>query len=149
MILDVCKIRVDPQPTAVVRRTAAQSQLSTVVPQACGEVWKFLRTTGLPNSGLNMALYHDAVMNIECGVVVPQRFTGSGDVVCSETPGGTVATVSYFGPYSGLGEAYDAIGDWCAANGYAAGFPCWEVYGHWEDDPSKLRTDVFFLLSGE
>jgi hypothetical protein len=22
----------------------------------------------------------------------------------------------------------------------------WELYGHWEDDPAKLRTDVFYLL---
>ena len=24
--------------------------------------------------------------------------------------------------------------------------PNWEVYGHWHDDPSQLRTDVFYLL---
>jgi hypothetical protein len=28
--------------------------------------------------------------------------------------------------------------------------PNWEVYGHWQDewnsDPSKIRTDVFYLL---
>ncbi len=24
--------------------------------------------------------------------------------------------------------------------------PYWEVYGDWDDDPSKLRTDVFYLL---
>jgi hypothetical protein len=22
----------------------------------------------------------------------------------------------------------------------------WEVYGDWEDDPAKLRTDIYFLL---
>lgn len=30
------------------------------------------------------------------------------------------------------------------------GFPNWEVYGHWQDrwrdDPSQIRTDVFYLL---
>jgi hypothetical protein len=23
----------------------------------------------------------------------------------------------------------------------------WEIYGHWDDDPAKLRTDVFYLLA--
>jgi len=26
--------------------------------------------------------------------------------------------------------------------------PFWEVYGDWYDDPAKVRTDIFLLLSG-
>jgi hypothetical protein len=25
----------------------------------------------------------------------------------------------------------------------------WEIYGHWDDDPSKVRTDVFYFLDQE
>jgi hypothetical protein len=50
-----------------------------------------------------------------------------------------------------LGEAHRAIRDWCASEGHAAAGPNWEVYGHWIDqwnrDPSKIRTDVYYLLS--
>ena len=107
MINEVEVKDVDPQTTAVVRKQTRQAQLSTVVPAACGEVWQFIRASGMRHSGLNFVLYHDLVMNIECGVIVPDPFTGDGTVTCSSIPGGTVATVAYFGPYSGLGEAYD------------------------------------------
>jgi hypothetical protein len=23
---------------------------------------------------------------------------------------------------------------------------CWEIYGDWDEDPAKLRTDIFHLL---
>jgi effector-binding domain-containing protein len=71
-------------------------------------------------------------------------------VVGSVTPAGEVATVAHFGPYGGLGDAHRAIRDWCAANHRTLAGPNWEVYGHWvpewNDDPSKIRTDVYYLL---
>ena len=36
--------QVAPVTTAVVRRRARQDELSAVVPQACGEVWAFVRS---------------------------------------------------------------------------------------------------------
>ena len=148
MPYDVEAKQVDPRPTAVVRRRSDPSQLSRVVPEGCGVVWGFIRSSGLAHTGLNMALYLGPGMDLECGVLVTGPFAGAGEVVCSQTPGGTVATVPHFGPYADLGAAYDAIHDWCAARGHPIGFPFWEVYGHWDDDPSKLRTDVFYLLAG-
>jgi effector-binding domain-containing protein len=39
---------------------------------------------------------------------------------------------------------------WCRDNGYTLAGPSWEIYGHWRDelhsDPSKIRTDVYYLL---
>jgi effector-binding domain-containing protein len=138
--------RVEPQITAVVCFTATQKQLSTLIPQACGEVWNFIRSAGIPQPGRHVALYLDGVMNIECGAEVGQPFRGNGRVVCSQTPAGLVATTAHFGPYHLLGNAYDAIDKWCVANGHAKAGPSWEVYGHWTDDPTQLRTDVFWLL---
>jgi effector-binding domain-containing protein len=138
--------QVEPLPIAVVRRKARESELSQVIPAACGEVWKFIKSTGMPHSGLNMALYLDLEMNLEIGVVMIEPFASDGPVICSQTPGGTVATAVHFGPYNRLGDAHDAIQDWCDAQGRKRAGPFWEIYGHWTDDPSKLRTDVFYLL---
>jgi effector-binding domain-containing protein len=85
-------------------------------------------------------------MNVECGVEVFQTFTGNDRVVCSKLPDGFVATAVHWGPYHRLGEAHDAIRKWCTEHGHGPAGPAWEVYGHWEDDPAKLRTDVFYLL---
>jgi effector-binding domain-containing protein len=138
--------RVAPQLTGVVRVQASQSQLPTVVPKLCGEVWNFFRSSGLPRPGRHLALYLDCAMNIEVGVEVSQPFTGSQRVVCSQTPAGLVATTTHFGPYSRLGDAHHAVQKWCSDHGYTPAGPSWEVYGHWTDDESQLRTDVFWLL---
>ncbi|MDB5328046.1 MAG: Bacterial transcription activator, effector binding domain, partial [Phycisphaerales bacterium] len=38
-------------------------------------------------------------------------------------------------------------------HGHAMAGPNWELYGHWDqswnDDPSKIRTDVYYLLKAE
>jgi|SRR5579883_1900842 len=147
MLSEVEVKQVDPRPTAIVRRRTSQNQLSVVIPQACGEVWQFVRANNIPNPGFNLAVYLDMEMNLEVGVTVLQPFTSTGPVICSSTPGGTVATVAYFGSYRGLGEAHDAVQAWVKAKGYRLAGPSWEIYDHWNDDESKLRTDVFYLLA--
>jgi effector-binding domain-containing protein len=138
--------QVASQLTAVVRCRARSSSLAQVVPQACGEVWAYIRSSPLLHPGRNLALYLDGEINLECGVEVFQSFEGNGRVICSRTPAGTVVTAAHFGPYQGLHEAHDIIRKWCAANGHAVPGINWEVYGHWDDDPAKLRTDVYYLL---
>ena len=61
-----------------------------------------------------------------------------------------VATTAHFGPYQRLKDAHGAIREWCARHGHRFSGTSWEIYGHWEEswnnDPSKIRTDVFHLL---
>jgi effector-binding domain-containing protein len=138
------------RPLAVVRRRAGVRELAKVVPEACGLVWSALRAQKATGAGRHVALYLDDQINLEVGVEMDAPFVGSGDVVGSSLPAGTVATATHFGPYGALHEAHRAIVDWCARNGHALAGPNWEVYGHWVDewnrDPSKIRTDVFYLL---
>jgi effector-binding domain-containing protein len=138
--------QVASQLTAVIRCRASRDELAKVVPQACGEVWQFARSANLPRPGRHLALYLDCEINLEVGAEVFQPFVGNGRVVCSSTPAGLVATAAHFGPYNRLGEAHDAVHKWCADHGYTLAGPSWEVYGHWNDDPAQLRTDVFWLL---
>ncbi len=142
-------VQASPQPTAIVRFRARQPELAKLIPQACGEVWTFVRSRGIPNPGRHLAVYLDCEMNIECGVEVGAPFTGNGRVVCSATPAGKAATAAHFGPYNRLGETHDAVQKWCAANGHALAGPSWEIYGHWNDDPAQLRTDVYWLLKDD
>ena len=138
---------VEPHLTAVVRASARLTQLTQVVPQLCGEVWTYMRSTTQPRPGRHLALYLNDVINLEVGAEVSQPFTGDGRVICSKTPGGLVATTVHIGPYNRLGDAHDAIIQWCAKQGHALAGPRWEIYGHWTDDPTQLRTDVYWLLA--
>jgi hypothetical protein len=47
---------------------------------------------------------------------------------------------------SRMGDAHAAVIAWCRANGRALTGTRWEIYGHWSDDPARVRTDVFYLL---
>jgi effector-binding domain-containing protein len=97
-----------------------------------------------------VAVYLDCAINVEVGVELDAPFAGHGEVVGSSLPAGTVATTVHMGPYQQLGAAHQAIRDWCANHGYALAGPSWEIYGHWEDawnnDPSRIRTDIFYLV---
>jgi effector-binding domain-containing protein len=150
MAYDVRFEHADPLPMAALRRVARQDELSRVIPEMCGEVWGFIKSAGIPDAGCHVAVYLDGTIQVECGALVPGPFTPVAPVIATATPGGRVATTTHFGPYSRLGEAHRAIVDACSAQGHTLAGPNWEIYGHWEDDwnsdPSKIRTDVYYLL---
>jgi effector-binding domain-containing protein len=146
-------IHLDQHPTrpiAVVRRRASLQELAKVIPEACGTVWNVVRSQKIKGAGRHVALYWDDEFNLEVGVELEAPIAGHGEVVGSALPGGTVAAAVHFGPYNQLPEAHHAIRRWCASNGHNLAGPNWEIYGHWLhewcDDPTKIRTDVYYLL---
>jgi effector-binding domain-containing protein len=153
MDYDVRLEQVSSRPLAVVRRKASIPELPKVVPAACGTVWNVVKAQQVAGAGRHVAVYLDDVINLEVGVELEQPFAGHGEVVGSATPAGTVATAVHFGPYQRLGEAHQAVRQWCAAHGHVLAGPSWEIYGHWIDewntDPSKIRTDVVYLLKSD
>ena len=145
--------RLNAQTLAVVRRRAAIQELSKVVPEACGIVWSALRSHGVSGAGRHVAVYLDDQINLEVGVELDTSFTGCDEVVGSATPAGLVAMTTHHGLYGRLHAAHEAVRLWCAQNGHALAGPNWEIYGHWIDewnsDPSKISTDVCYLLLAE
>src|SRR5262245_32314777 len=141
------------RPLAVVRRRAGPQELAKVVPDACGTVWRVVRAQQVPGAGRHVAVYLDDQINLEVGVELDAPFAGHGEVVGSTTPAGLVAATTHYGPYGLLHEAHEAIRRWCGNNGHTLAGPNWEIYGHWKDewnsDPTKIVTDVFYLLVAE
>ena len=146
-------VRVERQnfiPLAVVRRQVRAAELSRVVPQCCGVVWDALRAQGV-KGGRHVALYLDDTIRVDIGVEMSVPFAEQGELVRSQTPAGEVATITHFGPYGTLHAAHAAIRAWCKISGRRLAGPSWEIYGHWrpewDQDPSKIRTDVCYLLT--
>ncbi|HET7695748.1 MAG TPA: GyrI-like domain-containing protein [Vicinamibacterales bacterium] len=136
-------------PLAVVRRQAQGAALARVVPECCGLVWNALRAQGL-RGGRHVAVYRDDAITLDVGVEFDGPFDGAGEVVASATPAGLAASTIHLGPYGGLGAAHDAVRQWCESHGHRLAGPRWEIYGHWQPEwnehPSRIRTDVFYLL---
>ena len=153
MEYDVRREQLNTRPLAVVRRCARPQELSKVVPDACGLVWGALRSQQITGAGRHVAVYYDGQINLEVGVELDAPFAGLGEVVTSGTPPGPVATTIHYGPYGLLHEAHEAIRRWCAENGQVLAGPNWEIYGHWKDewnsDPTKICTEVFYLLTAD
>src|SRR5215510_11354742 len=92
-------------PTAVIRSRVPSSELSKFVPAACGEVWSFIRSAGLPRPGRHVALYLEEGL-VEIGAEVSEPFAGNERVHYSQLPAGRVVTATHFGPYGRLGDAH-------------------------------------------
>ena len=105
---------------------------------------------GVAGAGRHVAVYWDDQINLEVGVELDAPIAGSGEVVGSATPAGLVAATTHHGPYGLLHEAHEAIRLWCDQHGYPLAGPNWEIYGHWQaewnSDPSKISTDIYYLL---
>jgi effector-binding domain-containing protein len=150
MSYDITLTHSEPILTAVIRSNVRPEELSRFVPAACGEVWSFIRAAGLPRPGRHVALYLNKQGAVEVGAEVSETFDGNDRVQCSQLPSGRVVTTVHFGPYPRLSEAHTRIRQWCAEHGHSLTGISWEIYGHWDEswnaDPSKIRTDVFYLL---
>jgi effector-binding domain-containing protein len=127
-------------PIAGVRGLATMANLPNRIRALFDEFYAGFKGKG----GLNIVFYPGsgvaAEFEIECGVQVES----GGN---SFTPAGTIATTAYFGPYDQMKPAHESIHKWARENGRKLAGPSWEVYGHWSDDPAKLRTDIFYLLA--
>lgn len=114
------------------------------------KVWAFIRGSGIREHGHNVWIYRpraDGTMDVETGVQIAAPFAESGEIVRSSTPAGKAAHLVHYGEYTGLPGAHKSVMDWCAEHGHAGAGINWEVYGDWQEDPAKRRTDVYHLLS--
>jgi len=138
---------------ASVRRQVRIGQVATAWKPALDQVWDFLRRNpGLRTDGHNVFLYHhpssrQSPMDVDFGVEVTRHFERAGEVFCTQTPAGRVATALHIGPYDRMSEAHDAIHTWAAKNRVTFAGQSWEIYGDWTDDPSKLETRLEYLLT--
>ena len=139
-----------PRELAAISSTTTPSTLGADIVRFLNEVWPVLRQQGV-RTDHNVVVYRAAgggTITVDVGVEVLSAFEDRGEVRHVLTPSGEVATTAHFGEYSDMGRAYSALERWCADHGRAPAGVNWEVYGDWEEDPAKRRTDVFFLLEG-
>ena len=146
MSYDVDVVRAQTATMAVARATLPLEQISGRILQLFDLVYAFLETAKVKQAGHNIAVYLNNVVDLEVGVPVTAPFEDTATVYCSSLPAGKAAHTVHYGPYSLLGGAHDAVLQWCEDRGLALTGVSWEIYGHWNDDPSLLRTDVYWLL---
>jgi hypothetical protein len=133
-------IQAAAQPIQIVRGRTPMATLPNKIRQLFDNFYAEFKGKG----GLNIVFYPgpDVAGEFEIGCGVQLESGGN-----ASTPAGLVATTVYFGPYERMGPAHEAIHRWARENGRTLAGPSWEVYGHWNDDPAKRRTDIFYLIA--
>jgi effector-binding domain-containing protein len=127
-----------------------QGDVGRVIMPLFDRVWAFLGQSEL-RRGHNVVVYRSlqpaGFEIVEAGVQVYDEPAGLPDgLVESRTPAGKAARALHVGPYSGLAAAAGELARWCTDNGHTTTGLSWEVYGDWNDDESKLETEIYFLL---
>ena len=139
-----------PRAIAAVRARLPLSRVSAVFADYLNQVYAASRSGAIQVDGQNIFVYRPAdtaaEVDVEFGVGAKAPFAALGAVEYRQLPVGAVATATHWGDYARLGDAHGAIIAWCQANGRKRTGTRWEVYGHWSDDPAKVRTDVYYLL---
>lgn len=136
------------RPLAAISTQASADGLGPVIIGTLDKIWPVLREHGV-STGHNVVIYRgssEGSLIIDVGVEVFGDVPVAGEVRPTATPSGEAATIAHFGEYSEMDPAYAALERWCADNERRRTGVSWEVYGDWDDDPARRRTDVYFLL---
>ncbi len=147
---DVSEVTVAPRLVAGVRAVVKRGQVGAAFRQHLDQIYAAAKAGAVSLDGQNIFMYpaateHELTVDFCVGVKAP--FTAVGNVMPLETPGGVAAMTTHRGDYSGLAAASAAVRGWCRDNNRAYAGMSWEVYGHWDPDPSKLTTDIYYLLA--
>ena len=140
-----------PRTIAAVRARLPIQRVKAVFREYLDQVYAAGRAGAVKLDGQNVFIYQRVPgpgesADVAFGVGTPAPFSTVGNVQPVEVPAGEVAMTTHWGDYSRLGDAHDAVVQWCRANGRRLSGTSWEVYGHWTDDPTKVRTDIYYLL---
>ena len=140
-----------PRTIAAVHARVPLGAVPAVFGRYLDQVYAAARTGALHLDGQNVFVYNHTAdrpseLNVAFGVGITAPFEAIGAVEPTPLPVGEVAATTHWGSYANLGAAHAAVIEWCRTRGRRRAGPSWEVYGHWTEDESRLRTDVFYLL---
>ena len=111
-----------------------------------GKMWEKVKADNLKHKGINVWVY-EPEGKMFTGVEIediPLNYTGLELKEISLTK---YAYYKHIGPYNKLAEAYTRLREQINQKGLKTCFPALEIYGHWNEDESKLETEILMSLS--
>src|SRR5580658_1222223 len=125
------------QPVLVVRRRVRRAEIAAEIGAALPKVFLHAQQRGLAIAGYPITRYPETsvgLVTLETGMRVTGHSgewtvaDGEGEVLAETLPGGLAAATIHFGPYDKLQDAYAAVEEWIAANGFRQNGAPWEAY---------------------
>jgi effector-binding domain-containing protein len=118
------------QPAAVLRAHVKESEIAPFLSRAFGAVGAALAAQSMAPTGPPFGVYRieNGEFDVAAGFPASGVIRNQDSVESITLPGGTVAVTTHVGPYSTIGEAYDALITWVSSQGYVAAGDPWESY---------------------
>lgn len=144
--------KLKPQSVVAIRVTTEPGRIVEAFGEVLPQVRAHVERRGGSLDGPPFARFFDYSADeadLEAGFPVARPVAGEGRVVAGELPGGRAAVTTHEGPYEGLQDAHDAIGEWVLARSRDQAGPVWESYEVGpaeEQDPALWRTRVVWPL---
>ncbi|MFD3706096.1 MerR family transcriptional regulator [Nocardia sp. NPDC058658] len=120
--------------------------ISPVIGPLFSELSDRLAKAGIPIAGPAIAYYDprdDGTVGVHACVPVNVEPDAAPDFSIVDLPPlEQVASTVFHGNVSGIGEAWQSLGQWVEDNGYRTGAPCREVTLAWTPDPNGWVTEL-------
>ena len=128
-------VEIEPVHAMAIRRRVTMDQLPTFFGEAYSQLEEYFARKGGKVAGQPFAAYydvHDGEVDIEAGFPVVfdvlENLPAEGEIHPVDYPGGEAIEYVYFGPYDGMGLAYDDVAKWLLEHHHRATGPGREVY---------------------
>jgi len=134
------------------RTTTTQDKIGEMFGELLPQVDAEILNAGVRPAGPAFAIYHefsDDRVDMELGFPVAEPIATNEPVIGRELPATAAAVTFHHGPYTSLGDAYEAVQAWMRENTRTASGPPWEVYwvGPMDDqDSANWKTEVGFPI---
>lgn len=106
-------------------------------------MWGEIGAKKLPHLGVNHMIYDRNGVVIAGVELKPEAAEIEHNLQVFTVTLGMHAYCKHIGPYDRLCDAYDRIHAAAAEAGLKETHPGIEVYGHWDEDISKLETEIY------
>jgi len=126
--------------------TALNKNYSETAFKLMNKMWQIVKTKELKNKGINIWVY-EPNENIFAGVELydsPGQNTGLEHKIIGLPK---YAWYNHIGPYSLIKQAGQNMRAELKGRGFQVGLPYVEIYGHWNNDESKLETELLMALT--
>jgi hypothetical protein len=108
-------------------------------------MWDIVKKNGLKNNGINVWMY-DNQQQMFCGVELDPRPANNFGMEERDLHFKNYAWYKHVGPYQLLMDANQKMREELQKMGLKYGPPSLEIYGHHDDDPSKLETEIVYTI---
>ncbi|MBS4198383.1 GyrI-like domain-containing protein [Bacillus sp. FJAT-49732] len=109
------------------------------------KVWAEVRNNNLSHKGINHVVY-DANHIVFAGIELNSSPSEDSSLEEKIVHLDKYAYCKHIGPYSELDKSYRKIESIIETSGEHHQPPSMEIYGHWNEDESKLETEIIFNI---